>query len=201
MRNRRVLDKARSARKVQLGMSLVEVLVALVIFALGLLGAGGLLLSSLRTGQFSSSASTAMGLARDYGELMQLVPASVVSTTTAGTSVFTIDTTNTLATPTDCKGTSATCTPQQAISFGVFEWADRVRNALPNGRAVVCKDSEPKTSDGLYKWACDEVGDLTVVKFGWASKAASAGGDTAFTQDLPKLTIVLFGNQNEFVTP
>ena len=184
-------------------MSLVEVLVALVIFAVGLLGAGGLMLSSLRSGQFSASSAKAMALARDFGEMMQVVPATVVSTSTSNTSSFTIDTANSLSTPTDCKGNGATCTPDQLVSHGVFEWADRVKSTLPGGRAKVCKDSTPKTADGLYQWNCDGIGDLMVVKFGWFAKGntGSGNGDTSFTADLPKLTIVLFGNQKEFVTP
>ena len=187
----------------QAGMSLVEVLVALVIFAVGLLGAGGLMLTSLRSGQFSAASSKAMALARDYGELMQVVPATVVSTSTSNTSSFTIDTADSLSVPTDCKGTGATCTPTEIVSYSLFEWADRVQKALPGGRAKVCKDSAPKTADGLYQWNCDGVGDLMVIKFGWTSRGSTGSGvgDTAFSADLPKLTIVLFGNQKEFVTP
>jgi type IV pilus assembly protein PilV len=182
-------------------MSLIEVLVALVIFSVGLLGAGGLILSSLRSSQFSASAANAMSLARDYGELMQTVPAAVISTSADGTSTFSIDTYNTLAAPTDCKGASTVCTVAQTVNFGVFEWASRVQKTLPGGRAVVCKDSTPKTSDGLYKWACDDTGDLMVVKFGWNSKNANASGETQYANDLPKLTIVLFGNQKDFIAP
>ena len=94
-------------------MTLVEVLVALVIFALGMLGAGGLIMSSLRSGQLSSAASTAIGLARDYGEIMQTIPPSVVSTGVGATNSFIIDTASTLSAPTDCKGSPATCTPPQ----------------------------------------------------------------------------------------
>jgi type IV pilus assembly protein PilV len=185
----------------QTGMSLIEVLVSLIIFSVGLLGAGGLILSSLRSSQFSASAANAMSLVRDYGELMQVIPAAVISTSADGTSTFMIDTSATLAAPTDCKGASAACTPQQTVNFAIFEWVDRVKKTLPDGRAVVCKDSTPKTVDGYYKWACDDSGDLMVVKFGWRAKSASRTGETQYANDLPKLAIVLFGNQKDFKAP
>lgn len=186
-------------------MSLIEVLVALVIFAIGLLGAAGLQLSSMRSGQFSAAASTAMSLARDYGEMMQIVPASAISTSAGGTNVFVIDSANTLSTPPDCRGTSATCTAEQMAAFNVNEWVQRVRASLPGGRAVVCKDTEPRGSDGLYRWACDDTGTMMVVKFDWVSKDAKspdAGkGELVYKNAGPKLVISLFGNQAEFVGP
>jgi prepilin-type N-terminal cleavage/methylation domain-containing protein len=71
------LASRRSRRAAAVGMTLIEVLVALVIFALGMLGAGGLMLASLRSGQFSRNASIATSLARDYSDIMQMIPPSV----------------------------------------------------------------------------------------------------------------------------
>jgi len=190
-------------------MTLVEVLVALVIFALGMLGAGGLIMSSLRSGQLSGNASVAIGLARDYGEIMQTIPPAVVSTGVGGTNSFIIDTATSMSAPTDCKGSSATCTPAQMVSFSTYEWAKRVVAALPGGRAVVCRDSTIKDSaTGLYQWECDGTGSMMVVKFGWAAKtgAAGTGDDILSAKDAnnlarPKMVVTLFGNQTDFVTP
>ena len=183
-------------------MTLVEVLVALVIFALGMLGAGGLIMASLRSGQYSAQASVAIGLARDYGELMQLIPATVESTAATGSNPFFVDTASSMTTPPTCRGSGATCTAEQMISFGKYDWVQRVKSALPGGRAVVCKDTTPKDANGLYTWDCDNTGTLIVVKFDWAAKVGPAGtGDDNLDDVRPKMVVTLFGNQTDFVTP
>ena len=189
-------------------MTLVEVLVSLVIFALGMLGAGGLIMSSLRSGQLSSTASVAVGLARDYGENMQLIPPSVVSTGTGGTNVFTIDTETTMAEPSENCKTAACTDPLKMIAISNWEWVQRVKTSLPVGRAVVCRDSAPKDSDGLYQWACNGSGNMMVVKFGWTARTgpAGTGDDILSAKDgnnvvRPKMVVTLFGNQTDFVSP
>ena len=183
-------------------MTLVEVLVALVIFALGMLGAGGLIMSSLRSSQFSNNASVAISLARDYGELVQMIPPSVASSTTSGTNVFVIDTSTTATAPSAwCK--AADCTTAQMITLNLWDWQQKVINSLPDGRAKVCQDMTPKDSDGLYKWDCDGAGTMLVVKFGWHAKTGAAGtgddnlGAVGGGIVRPKLVISLFGNQEE----
>jgi len=186
-------------------MTLVEVLVALIIFALGMLGAGGLILSSLRSSQYSSNASIAISLARDYGEIMQMIPASVQATSEAGTgNTFAIDSSSTMNVPAQkCKSTACT-DANDMITWNVWEWAQRVKTELPGGRAVVCKDTAPKDTDGLYRWACNESGTMTVIKFGWQAKTGAAGtGDNILSATdannvvRPKLVVTLFGNQEE----
>ena len=70
----------------QRGFTLVEILVALVIFAFGLLASVGLLLSSMQATQYSSNSVVASTLAREYGELMQMIPDGVSGTSLATSS-------------------------------------------------------------------------------------------------------------------
>ncbi|MFO1278239.1 MAG: type IV pilus modification protein PilV [Burkholderiaceae bacterium] len=194
----------RTRRIHQRGMTLVEVLVALVIFALGMMGAGGLILSSMRSSQYSSNASVAISLARDYGEIMQLIPASVQATSEAGTgNTFAIDSSVAMTVPTQTCKTNA-CNGDQMIAWNVWEWAQRVSKELPGGRAVVCKDTDPKDANGLFRWTCDGAGTMTVIKFGWSAKTGAAGtGDNILNATdannvvRPKLVVTLFGNQDE----
>jgi type IV pilus assembly protein PilV len=135
---------------------------------------------------------------------MQLIPASVQATSEAGTgNTFAIDSASTMTVPSQkCKANA--CTGDQMITWNVWEWAQRVKTELPLGRAVVCKDTNPKDTNGLYKWECDGTGTMTVIKFGWRAKTGAAGtGDNILSATdannvvRPKLVVTLFGNQEE----
>lgn len=187
----------------QSGFSLIEVLVAFVIFAIGLLGAAGLQLSSIRSNQYSANAAIGASLARDYGELMQMYPDVVLSTTAGTTSTFFIDT-NTITAYTnakDCTGTSATCTTAAMSASAQQDWTSRLKMMLPNGRAVVCRDSTPfDPSLSAFTWTCDNTGVMVVIKMGWQVK--SDKGETTFTgtntTDSPRLVMTLFGNLSDY---
>ncbi|MBX3657895.1 MAG: type IV pilus modification protein PilV [Ramlibacter sp.] len=184
----------------QRGLSLVEVLVALVIFAFALLGAAGLQISTLKSNQFTTASATAASLAREYGELMQSYPSSSVSSSSV-TSSFFIDT-STMGTATAasaCNGASTTCDPSQLLGAEIRDWSERVKVALPGGRAEVCRDSDPRDSDGNLQWGnCNGDGDLVVVKVGWFAKSDKGEvlGNTR-----PRLVLPLMGNFKDYKAP
>jgi type IV pilus assembly protein PilV len=188
------------------GFALIEILVSLVIFAIGMLGTAGLQLATLRSNQFSTQAATATQLARDYEEIVQMVPSASISAS-EGTSALSVQDTNTALTGTitECKGTSAACTPAQLTAYMLNEWRNRVTTDLPGGRAKVCRDSTPKdtsgTGEGLYRWACDDQGDMIMIKLGWAAKSAKSDKvmQAVATDDRPRIVITVFGNQKDFV--
>ncbi|MGE0498229.1 MAG: type IV pilus modification protein PilV [Ramlibacter sp.] len=185
----------------QRGLSLIEVLVSLVIFAFGLLGAAGLQMATLRSNQFASSSATAVALAREYGEMMQSFP-SAIETTSEGTSTFFLDTANTIASPNPsaCNGSTVTCTPAQLSQALKEDWRARVKVALPSGRAEVCRDAEPRDASGELEWGgCDNTGDLVVVKIGWRAK--NDKGETLFTDDKPRIVVPVMGNLRDFAVP
>lgn len=185
----------------QEGFSLIEVLVALVIFAFGMLGAAGLQLATLKSNKFAASSASAIALAREYGELMQTFPSAVI-TTSSGNSTFFIDTNTAFASPSPslCTGDLATCTTTQLAQASIEDWAGRVKVALPGGRAEVCRTSEPRNASGDLKWGgCDNIGDLVVVKMGWTGK--NDKGETLFDLDRPKILLPLLGNLRDFSAP
>ena len=189
----------------QRGFALIEVLVSLVILAIGLLGTAGLQLASMRSNQFTAQAAIATQLARDYEEIVQLIPSASISAS-EGTSTFSVVDTSVAgtATVTDCKGTSVTCTKDQLSAYMINDWKARVMTELPGGRAKVCRDSAPKettgTAEGLYRWACNDTGDMLMIKIGWVARTDKT--DTvmqAISDDnRPRLVITAFGNQKDF---
>jgi type IV pilus assembly protein PilV len=185
----------------QKGLSLIEVLVALIIFAFGMLGVAGLQVATLKSNKFAASSATAISLAREYGELMQSFPSVNISTST-GASPFFIDTSTFLTpNPSLCTGSSAACTSAQLAQAAMQDWSLRVKEALPGGgRAEICRTSEPRNADGDLQWAhCDGIGDLVVVKIGWAAR--SDKGENLFDSDRPKILLPLLGNLRDFAAP
>lgn len=187
------------------GFALIEVLVSLVILAIGLLGTAGLQLASLRSNQFTAQAAVATQLARDYEEIVQLIPSASISGS-EGTSTFSVlDTSvNGTSTVTDCKGATVTCTKAQLADYMINDWKSRVMTELPGGRAKVCRDSAPKetsgASEGLYRWACNDQGDMLMIKLGWAARTDQTDKvmQAVSDENRPRVVITAFGNQKDF---
>ncbi len=180
-------------------MTLIEVLVAIIIFAFGLLGAAGLQLATMRSNQFAASSAVAMSLARDYAEAMQMFPAAVASTTSVTSTFFPLDTSAFTATVavTACNG-GTPCTTEEMIDSIKADWQARVRS-LPQGRAEVCRDSTPRNADGALEWGnCDGLGDIVLIKVGWLAKAGSGESDLEAV-DRPKIAVPVMGNLADFV--
>ena len=189
------------------GFALIEILVSLVIFAIGMLGTAGLQLATLRSNQFTAQAAIATQIARDYEEIVQMVPSATISASEGSTSFSTLDTKTTSATTIkECIGASAVCTPTEFSAYMLNEWKNQVTTNLPAGRAVVCRDSAPKDSsgagEGFYHWTCNNQGDMLMIKLGWAAKTAKNDSlmQAIASDDRPRIVIPIFGNQKDFVT-
>ncbi len=170
------------------GASMIEVLVSIVIFSIGLLGAAGLQLASMRTNQYASNASIAVNAAREYSEIVQLTLPSTSMT-------FAFDSTSAPSAPTSCIGLGvAACTDQQSFLYAQYDWWKRIESSFPGGKVVVCQDSLNRDSSGQLEWACDSGASRWVAKFSWISKETSTTGET-FTAntDRPKFAIQLYG--------
>lgn len=100
------------------GFSLIEILVALFVFAIGILSVAGLQIVSKRTNFEAVQRTTATYLAYDIIERMRANPdqlADYVDTTlgaTRGTP------------PTDCS--AASCTPADLAAYDVWEWQQTI---------------------------------------------------------------------------
>jgi type IV pilus assembly protein PilV len=53
-------------------------------------------------------------------------------------------------------------------------WTERAAAALPNGRAVICRDPAPwNDAAGAYRWSCDPAAGPLLVKLGWQEGGAT----------------------------
>lgn len=107
------------------GFTLIEVLIAMVVLAIGLLGLAGLQATSLRNNQSAYNRSQATQLAYDIADRMR---ANV-----AGKTTYTTGTATTTAT---CL-TTAGCTKEEMAENDLKEWNDAIIATLPSGTGTI----------------------------------------------------------------
>lgn len=149
------------------GFTLIEVLIALIVLVLGVLGAAAMTLTSLRDGKQSIYRSQATALAYELSDLMRANPstsAQAVFTSSSGSLVSSCWTTG--------------CSTDDTARNDYAEWKAKVPQMLPNGDAVICHDL---TKLDQYP-ACDNAATAPlVVKLKWDEKNNNARGQTTST--------------------
>jgi type IV pilus assembly protein PilV len=142
----------RSRRTVR-GSSLVEVLVALVVIAVGMLGVAALYVEGLRSGRTALTRTRAIVLATDMSDRIRANLAGaddyIKPATDAGTE------------NTNCDPDGTGCTPTQMARHDIALWNTLVTR-LPNGRATIQRSTAttPATYTITITW--DEVGGVQV---------------------------------------
>ncbi|MDY6799243.1 MAG: type IV pilus modification protein PilV [Pseudomonadota bacterium] len=112
------------------GFTLLEVMVALVIFSIGLLGLAGLQSQSLRYNHSAYLQTQATFLAYDILDRMR----ANKETAQAGgyNAGFSTSGTNH-----DCNNSSVSCGTNQMAQFDIYEWKDLLSDSLPAGTGSV----------------------------------------------------------------
>lgn len=116
-------------RTKQGGFTLLEVLVAVLVLSVGILGMAGLQFASLRNNQQSYQRSQAAALVNELADLMR------ANRVVAGTGSYLLPVTTTLTGASDC--TTATCTEAQLAAYDLQNWQGRVLATLPGARTQV----------------------------------------------------------------
>ena len=107
----------------QSGFSLVEVLIALIIMSVGMLGIAGLYVQSLQAGRTSMFRHQAVALAGDVADRIRANPTAGDAYTGAGAD------NGCVATGVDCDGTSM-------AQHDIFLWKQQAGNTLPGSAAT-----------------------------------------------------------------
>ncbi|TAN53112.1 MAG: type IV pilus modification protein PilV [Methylococcaceae bacterium] len=133
------------------GFTLIEVLVAVLILAIGLLGLAELQVVGLRNNHNAYLRSQAILLAYDIAERMRANPVGLSSGAYLGT-----------ATSDDCE--ASTCTPQQMAGYDLRQWLDAVATAqLPSSSANITAGGAIYSI--VISWSELEYGVLTTKTF------------------------------------
>jgi type IV pilus assembly protein PilV len=157
--------------RVAAGFTLLEVLIAIVVVAFGLLGLAGLQAFALKNNQSASLRVAAVGLTTD---LIDRMKANFEGAVTGEYN----KPNNDAAYTTSVAGCTQTggCTPIELAKNDLKQWRDRVAQALPGGVGIVCVDSTPTVpAPTPAAPGCDDLGTTPyVVKIWWVDDRSQA---------------------------
>lgn len=154
------------------GFTLVEVLVALFVLAVGVVGASAAQLAAARTRQQSALAAEAAQLGAALAARMQANPA-FAGVPDAANPYLALDYEASDgppgAPPASCFGASD-CAPAALAQFDLHAVRQRVHDAFPGGRVLVCRDDAPwDEAARRYRWSCSGSADAPIlIKLGWS---------------------------------
>jgi type IV pilus assembly protein PilV len=169
------------------GFTLVEVLVALFVVAVGVVGAAGTQMAAQRTRHQAALMSDAVQLAASLSERMR---ANQVAMAAAGNPYLQLRydaaSDGAPAPGVTCFG-DAECNPSQMAEFDLYETRLAIHAGFPRGRIVVCRDAAIQDAGSkVLAWACEEASNAPiVVKLGWRGNEAGA--------DAPSVAMVVPG--------
>ena len=136
----------------QAGFTLVEVLIALVIMSIGMLGIAGLYLHSMQAGSTSLFRHHAVTLAGDVADRIRANPRAGAAYAMAGGNH-------------NCVGAGIDCTPEEMAANDIFLWDQQAAATLPNGAVNIVFNNgvNPPTYQITITWTQPgEVLDYTV---------------------------------------
>jgi len=121
------------------GFSLTEVLVAILVLAVGLLGLAALQIAGVRSNQTAYYRSIATQLAYDIADRMRANPVGVTDGVYSSNKLLIADTDLT----DQCENGS--CTPDVLAGYDLKQWAFALKHKLPDGRGAVCSITSTPT--------------------------------------------------------
>ena len=157
------------------GFTLVEILIAIVIFSIGLLGIAGLQVAGMRFTHGSQLRTTAVSQVESMADLMRANPFGVDQGlyNVKDTDIPNVD-------MIDCAALECTATERAAHDLKTWNYPQEDSivqsnaDALPQGDGMVCRDSTPNDGES-GAWECDNDGDIYAIKVQWLER--TVGGD------------------------
>lgn len=170
------------------GFTLIEVLVAIVIVSIGMLGVAAMQASTLKNAGSSKYRSLAITLTADMADRMR---ANLEGAMEANRAVGTgynrprVDIGDASYTSPVLACRSVGCTPAELSLDDLATWTTRLASSLPRGIGLVCVDSgtgTPPTFDGTtIDPQCDGLGTLFAIKVFWLDSRSESSTATDTT--------------------
>ena len=156
------------------GFTLIEVLVAVLVLAVGILGASATQLAALRTRHQSSLMSDGVQLASSLADSMRanLEPMRAGDTGNPYLQLHYDAASDGAPAPGPQCLPGAGCSPLQLADADLSQLKQSLHAAFPGGRVVVCRDSQVwDAARGALSWACGGARQAPIViKIGWRGK-------------------------------
>jgi type IV pilus assembly protein PilV len=163
-------------KSIHRGFTLVEVLIAVFVLSLGMIGISSLQLNVLRTARQSAYQNSALRLAAEMADLI----AAYRSHAAPSNPFLGLDYNSSVdadAVPARfCHASD--CSADELAAFEIHEWKARLKASLPAGRVRICRDANPWDSAAeAYRWTCGAgaAGEPLVIKIGWRHDSLSVG--------------------------
>jgi type IV pilus assembly protein PilV len=148
----------------QAGFTLIEMMIALVVLTVGMLGIAALYLESLRSSRDALYYTQAVNLAADMADRIRANREGIEEY------AFVLDPASppALPDPDPCRTRDlGACTPQSAANVDLAEWAERVTNLLPAAQATITATrGQP---------------DQYTIQLGWTEVGREAGDPATYT--------------------
>ena len=129
------------------GFSLIEVLIALIILSVGMLGIAGLYVQSMQAGRTSMFRHNAVTIAGDIADRIRANPAAGAAYTAA------------TGTDNSCVNGGINCSPAQMAAHDISLWQEQADDSLPNGKVTVTHDGDLVLPSYEIKVGWDEPGE------------------------------------------
>ena len=157
-----------ATRNRQLGMTMLEVLIAILILSVGLFAMLGLVMNGMKLTSTSNFRAMASQYAYSMTDFMN----------TNAPIVFAYDKPD-AAVEAECFGDGTKCKRSDILGTQIQLWQDQVAAALPSGAGTVCRSSSATGTPGA--WACSAAGskDPFVVKICWDESRIGVTKDKA----------------------
>ena len=121
-----------SKRQQQSGFSLVEVMIALVIMSVGMLGIAGLYVQGMQAGRTSMFRHHAVTLVGDVADRIRANPTAGIAYNHAATATGTNN---------SCVTGGVDCSPADMAANDIFLWQEQALDTLPGGSVAVVFDN------------------------------------------------------------
>ena len=173
------------------GVSMVEVLVAIVISAMALLALAGVNAAALRYTKMSQYRATATQLANDMGERLRANKGSAAQGAVAATGFmagaydfatdFAGQAQRASLPQQQCDSAASNCTPAEIAALDLAQWRRLVRDQLPEGSVFLLRQPDQSAMDLWLVWrdpavaASDEAPALALE----CPDGLNRGGDTS----------------------